>query len=37
MFPVIKSAFKLSDEEVYRMINNEHSKLKYKLKKKGVN
>ena len=36
MFPVIKSAFMLSDEEVYRMINNEHSKLLGKLKKKGV-
>lgn len=37
MFPVIKSVFKLSDEEVYRMINNEHSKLLDKLQKKGIN
>ncbi|MDO4863656.1 MAG: hypothetical protein Q4A05_05760, partial [Ruminococcus sp.] len=37
MFPVIKSAFELSDEEVYKMINNEHSILLDKLKMKDIN
>lgn len=36
MFPVIKSCFELSDEAVYKMINDEHTILVEKLKKKNI-